>query len=619
MEQKLISIDVTPKGVAIEGKPDSILSLDVCFDNRRIWSFSIDQESSSFHSWPQVLGERLRGYSDVEVRISGTHDVLFSGRIWFERESDNAKRFVLEDNEGRALMLNKWLRLAPALVNEGMTDHRQSILEMLVRIRDVIEQLGKETFVVGGTALGPYRDGDLLEFDDDGDIAVFFDTESPLDVARGMLRLQRELRAAGMRVRTHSYAHLQVYPQIAGHDSKFYVDVFAAFFKDGFINQPFHVRAPFRRDQLLPWGTIDIRGERFNVPNDIEAWFVVNYDENWATPQPGYEVSTPIATTRRFKNWFGTFNSSRHFWELYTSENRCESDYQIRKNWTADVELTSPTVLNLGAGVTASLPSGVKINRPATVVALEYADAALARLRQDRTLTEAEPGLSCETKEFNFLDYNQVLELVRSLPDTPFDLYSGFVIESHDVRARSLSLWRFVRLSLRSGGQVIFDCLETAPWRPDSSDPRSNHITLAQMRAEAGQAGLDVEDLGRGIVVVGKQRRSFRRVRVTLAPQQTSASVEMNAEGRGMFTLRQIWSKIVPEWIRKRISDRRYNVDRSKQASANSPLSGENEQMREELAELLEGMEELRSDQLRVAQVMDIVEDLVLEQRKPQR
>ena len=73
----------------------------------------------------------------------------------------------------------------------------------------------------------------------------------PSDVARESFALERSLVNRGWRTRRYSAAHLQLTPADDVH-SPVHVDLFSAFFHDGEIHQPFHIRGPFAEDQLLP-------------------------------------------------------------------------------------------------------------------------------------------------------------------------------------------------------------------------------------------------------------------------------------------------------------------------------------------------------------------------------
>lgn len=509
-----MEIDLSVGGVQVRHDSAITFSLDVYFHERRIWSFTVNgtNNTDGWHPWPNQLAERLYGSSEVSVRDSETEEQYASSRLRFD---NTPQTFRLEDSMGRPLMVNKWLRLAPMLADGDSTDKRDELVEILATTRDTLTELGYQPFAVGGTVLGPYRDGDLLAHDDDGDLAVFFETEDPVDVSRGILKLQQELRDCGYRVRPHSHAHLQVYPPLDDVDPSLYVDIFAAFFKGGMINQPFHVRGPFTREQLLPFGKVEVRGEEFPVPADTEAWLEMNYDEHWRTPQPGFQFQTPTGTIRRFRNWFGSYNLHRHFWEAHASDGAAAEDYKRLIPFGKVIKFTSESIVNLGCGINPLLPpSFEKSNPQATVYGLDYADSVRNLASQ---VVETPTGGKIRILDVNFANYQAVLEFVANLPAAPFDIYAGFVLEGQDKLRRNNAFWQFARMALLSGGQVVIDHLDTLGPEYSYHDPRTWHLEPERIREEAAVHGLASEHRQRGDIMVDEYRRSFTRTVLTLA------------------------------------------------------------------------------------------------------
>lgn len=498
-----MKVSVSTQGLHFESLPRGIASIDIFLNGQRVWSPVISSDSPKRQEWPGVLRDRFFGFAEAIVRESSTQEVLFSAKLNFD---ESGEQFSLLDEHGRHLMVNKWLRLAPSLNTPGGPDLRDTLAEVLSEAVHNLQSLGHPVFAVGGTALGPFRDGDFLPHDDDGDLAVLFRTEIPAEIATGMLEVQRELTVLGYRVRVHSYAHLQVYPpESAGSAQGLYFDVFAAFFKSGTINQPFHVRGPFSEQQLLPFANVDVRGYQFPVARDTESWLSLNYDPHWRTPQPGFQLRTPQATVRRFRSWFGSFNQHRHFWEEYLGSSSPKGDYCIAGRGLPGVELHSETVVNAGCGARFELPASVQQRgRQANVVSIDYADAV-------PLLAQASSGSRRDVRQVNFADYRQVLELVATLPSGPFDVYAGFSLENQDLEGRASGIWGLLRISAASGGTCVVDFVTSSDRIWDDDDPRTWFISERDFIKEAQHHKLDVSVLGRGKVLIdGRLRRCSR-------------------------------------------------------------------------------------------------------------
>ena len=490
-------------------------------------------------------------------------------------------------------MLNKWLRPKPMLADGAGSDLRNELLRVLMSVRDALESLNHRVFVVGGTALGPYRDGDLLAHDDDADVAVFLEDGHPSAVARSIMRLSKDLRALGYRVRVHSFAHLQVYPPPRQSlDDSLYVDVFAAYFSLGNLCQPFHVRGPFKRNQLLPFRDLPIRGESFNAPADLEAWLEMNYDENWRTPQPGFQLVTPPATARRFNSQFGSFNMHRHFWELLATEHPEEVNYARLANVDLDVRLTSRTVVNLGCGTKVDLPSSVSTLPGSVVVGIDYSDAARECARGE---------LQPEVFDVSFANYNAVLHFVATLPAGAFDVFAGFVAEGQDPRRRKAGFWPMMRMAVKSGGLGTIDFLDSLAENYSFDDPRTWHLHLDELAREASGFGLAVIPIGSGRVMVSDRERTYTRVKIECrsAGAQSPVAISPVSEGKSTSLMKEV--KRMLRRLRSAFASFRRSVAPAEVAS--------------EIARLNAEIDELREDQRRVSELADMVEELVLASR----
>lgn len=559
------------------------------FNDQRIWSISLVEGREEFFPWPPALSQRLFGSAEVAVENSADGEVL--ARQWLVFD-DSGTTFRFEDARGRPLMLNKWLRPKPMLADGSRSDLRNELLQVLISVRDTLESLHHRVFVVGGTALGPYRDGDLLAHDDDADVAVFLEDGHPSAVARSMMRLSKELRALGYRVRVHSFAHLQVYPPPRqGLDDALYVDVFAAYFSRGNLCQPFHVRGPFKRKQLLPFRQLSIRGESFHAPADVEAWLAMNYDENWRTPQPGFQLVTPSATARRFNSQFGSFNMHRHFWELLATEHPDEVNYERLAGADLNVRLPSRTVVNVGCGTKADLPPSVSTLPDSVIVGIDYSDAS-----RERASGDLEP----EVFDVSFANYNAVLHFVGLLPAGAFDIYAGFVAEGQDPRRRKAGFWPLLRMAVKSGGLGTIDFLDSLAENYSFDDPRTWHLQLDELAREADGFGLAVIPVGSGRVIVSGRERTYTRVKIECRsmgghpPGVTSPAFEGNSTSL---------MKEVKRMLR-----------RMKSALASFGRSVPPE-IASEIVRLNAEIDELREDQRRVSELADIVEELVLGSR----
>lgn len=466
-----MSFSVSIAGVTLPQLPTDVHSVDISFGAERVWSIDLTHASSSRgarYEWPDVIKPFLRGHTEVVLSQSGTATQLDAVTVRFSAE-DVPTRII--DSEGIPLAVNKWGRLGKTL-EAGNVGVQERILDRTSEVIAHLEEMGLRPFVVGGTLLGGVRDGALLPHDDDADVAYLSRYANPVDVAAEGFAVGHKLERLGYELVRHSATHMQLYFRSHAGQLDHYVDVFSAFFsEDGHINQPFHVRGIMREDQILPFGTTLIQGKAFPAPADSESWLVINYDENWRTPIPGYRLETPRSTIRRFQSWFGSFHYTRDFWNDYYESRGVDADapWAAGREWilAREATLRSNWLIDLGSGAGSLAAELRDRNAQRRVVAADYSPYALA--------LAAEHGKERFTTAHVNLYRNLSLALPRDAGvDGSFDLVANHLFEHLGPHAIPKAL-RLVRMALRSGGAA----LATLHGKRDSSVPEHEPTSWA--------------------------------------------------------------------------------------------------------------------------------------------
>ncbi len=534
-----MSFAVSTTGVALPTLSDDVRSVDVFFGEDRVWSIDLNvlpDRGASEVAWPDAILPHLRGSTRVELHDSATGTLIAATDARFTDEPVTTR---IVDEDGVPLALNKWGRLGKTL-EAGNPGVQERILDRTAEVIAHLEEMGLRPFVVGGTLLGAVRDHALLPHDDDADVAYLSTHTNPADVAREGFAIGRALESLGYELVRHSATHMQLYFRTPAGALDHYVDVFSAFFtEDGRINQPFHVRGEMRENQMLPFSTVTIQDRPFPAPADPEHWLVINYDEHWRTPIPGYRLETPRATVRRFQNWFGSFHRSRDFWNDFfrdstgasaSSEATHDGSWSCGADWILREQdrLTAPALIDLGSGdgwLSARLAEGGSGSDTSArrVIAADYSPYA-------RALAEA-TGTPVTTAHVN-LSRVSALSLPRDTGiEGAFDLVANHLLDHLGPHARPQAL-RLIRMALRSGGvalATLYSTPDPAKRPPELANPG---IAPDALTEEAAALGLDVE-----IVPLTPTSADWHRapygVRFTQQPSAATAQSTTQTASRG--------------------------------------------------------------------------------------
>ena len=457
--------------VAFDGRP--VLAADHFLRGRRL-------------PWPAGLRPVLERLGPTQVSLindSGRVVVGADHNFGGPEPSDE----VFLDSHGRWQTVNKWgwLDVRLAQFSEQELD---LLLDATVLLQRHVESLGYPVWAVGGTLLGAVRAGRVIPHDDDADLAYLSRHSLPSEVARESFALERALAERGWGTRRFSGAHLQLTP--AGEaDSSVHVDLFSAFFHDGEIHQPFHIRGPFTKAQLLPLSIVTLHGRELPAPADVPGWLELNYGPDWETPNPGHRFGTPRATRERYFDWFGRYRMHHEYWSAdrrlpTNGSSGDEPAPSATAHWLANELPAGTVVVELGAGDGSDARYFAGQGR--AVLASDF-------ITGDPAAPTSLPESGLALAEVNLAEWRDLLTLAIACrrDGRPVHVYARRVLDGVPDSTRAAT---FEFLTLLPRGSTATICVADAPGDPiEVADPTSWHIDREMLERECAPHGIVVE------------------------------------------------------------------------------------------------------------------------------
>lgn len=436
---------------------DVTATVDVLFDDQRVWSFSPEQFPRVLGldrrvPWPKLLRPHLNGHARVVLREHASDVVLFSDDLALGT-GEGKLSFV--DGSGNPKVIDKWGFVQKPLASRG----EATLAPVLDATEEILRILNDEcevaAWIAFGSLLGAVREGKVIAHDNDLDVAYLSSFENPADVSREMFRITRALHEHGMRVLTKSGSFVTVLAPIPGGGA-IAVDVYACFYIGDVLYESSSVGAPLPRSAILPLGTVLFEGREFPAPAEPRKLLELSYGPGWEVPDPGFRYDIPPALKRRFLGWFGSTMRNRRYWDrLY------EGAYGYRisdkpspfASWVLPQLQPDRPLIDVGSGNARDAFWFARKGR--SVTGVDYSRGTIGRTRAQA----AKRALDASFRLVNFNDLRDTLVagalLSRELTG-PRTLYARFLLHSLEPDARQ-NFWRFADTMLRGGGDLYLE------------------------------------------------------------------------------------------------------------------------------------------------------------------
>jgi hypothetical protein len=173
---------------------------------------------------------------------------------------------------------------------EESKKRQEAYLDFYSRVRDMFEKtIGRPPFLLFGTLLGFYRDGDFIAGDDDFDVGYISKEQDPVAVKNEAKKIIFKLIQEGFTIvinkRGKPFRILDTKGSISIH-----MDLCPVWYQKNKIWASPGACLPLKIEDMLPDQVAEWKGVKVYIPANTEAFLAAYYGENWSVPDPTYSL-----------------------------------------------------------------------------------------------------------------------------------------------------------------------------------------------------------------------------------------------------------------------------------------------------------------------------------------
>lgn len=436
--------------------------VNVFFDGARVWSAVPQRDGHGSRdgwvvTWPRLLAAQLDGYAEVVIRPMDSSTELFRDEIRF---GPAAQRLVVRDRTGAPGVVDKTGRVGRLFA--AADDEAKSALLIEVERALVVlnEVVGVPGFLAFGALLGAVRDGHLIGHDNDVDVSYLARGSHPVDVIVESFQVERMFQGEGWSTMRMSGADFKLIVPWRGGGT-IGIDVFTAFYNDGWLYVMPTVRGRVPPGDLLPLTTVELEGRPVSAPRNPEALLRATYGAGWRVPDPSFKYRPDRGLQRRLSGWMrGERHEIRHWAEFYRGRSAAvvPEEPSAFARWTLAREGAPRRILELGCGTGRDALWFARSR--CRVRAVDFVGTAAAAVdRRART-----DGLPLRAARMNIADLRDSLTYGAAVAHgfKPQVVYARFLLDAIRPAARG-NVWRLARQALRATGGRLYLEFRVAP------------------------------------------------------------------------------------------------------------------------------------------------------------
>lgn len=171
----------------------------------------------------------------------------------------------------------------------AVAQRRTAYLRLYARARRAFsDELAQPLFLMYGTLLGCWRDGDLIPGDDDFDVGYVSRTSDPHAVKQETFEVIERLVAAGFVVSFNRRGRLFRLSHASEAAAGVHLDVRPLWFQEGRVYAHNHFSMPSTPEDWLPAETSRLGEHTVLVPRRTELFLEGHYGPGWRVPDPAF-------------------------------------------------------------------------------------------------------------------------------------------------------------------------------------------------------------------------------------------------------------------------------------------------------------------------------------------
>jgi tetratricopeptide (TPR) repeat protein len=224
---------------------------------------------------------------ELSVRASNGSFLLLKGR--------NSEKVVLEIPHGTnniTNLLKEFVYLEKKgsipIGNEEIKKRHEEYLKLYAKAKEYFDkEVGRPLFLMYGTLLGVFRDGDFIPGDDDFDVGYISDKTDPVAVKEEAKAIIEKLLLAGFTV-TFNQSGRPFRLRDSKNSPEVHLDVRPLWNQNNKIWAHLQACLPLKLEDFEPVRKTDFRDIEVYIPHKPEVFLGAYYGVGWKTPDPSY-------------------------------------------------------------------------------------------------------------------------------------------------------------------------------------------------------------------------------------------------------------------------------------------------------------------------------------------